>query len=79
MIGLCCTPPRPDPGRHRIGQRFDEDEPYFILRRNEYDRYGVPAFDGHYYVRTENELLRLDRKTNAVIDIISGVNTLLNN
>jgi hypothetical protein len=65
--------------RYRIGDRFDEGVPYYVLRRSEYDRYNVPDFDGQYYVRTEDRLLRLDRKTNAVIDIISGLNELVNN
>lgn len=65
--------------RYRIGDRFDNDEPYFVLRRNEYERYGVPAFDDQYYVRTEDSLLRVDRKTDAVIDVITGLTELLNN
>ncbi len=63
---------------YRIGDVFDRRVPYFVLRRNEYDRYRVPDFQGQYYVRTEDRLFRLDRKTNAVIDIITGIDTLLN-
>ena len=66
-------------GRYRVGDRFEDDAPYFVLRRNEYDRYGLEDFDDQYYVRTEDDLLRLDSKTNAVIDIISGVNELFGN
>lgn len=64
--------------RYRIGDVFDERVPYFVLRRNEYDRYRVPYYDGQYYVRTEDRLFRLDRKSNAVLDIITGIDTLLN-
>jgi hypothetical protein len=64
---------------YRIGDRFDESIPYYVLRRNEYERYNVPYYEDQYYVRTEDRLLRLDRNTDAVTDIITGLDTLLNN
>jgi hypothetical protein len=64
--------------RYRIGERFDPDEPYFVLRRSEYDRYGLRPYEDQYYVRTEDRVFRLDRKTDAVLDIITGLDVLLN-